>query len=81
MSNASGTMGHLRFLFVLALVGCASIAPAPPLIVIVTRSSFEVDGVVYSSQAELKEALIRLKPKEVRVRPSPDAPYDKEGDD
>jgi biopolymer transport protein ExbD len=47
------------------------------MIVNVSNTGYDVNGVSYSTQAELKQALMKLEPKEVRLSIKRDTSYDK----
>jgi biopolymer transport protein ExbD len=60
----------------LLLASIVSAADDPVPIDVVRTGEFVMNGIVYKTRSELASALRHLKPKALRIRPTPDAPYE-----
>jgi biopolymer transport protein ExbD len=60
----------------LLLASIVSAADDPVPIDVVRTGEFVMNGIVYKTRSELAAALRQLKPKALRIRPSPDTSYE-----
>jgi biopolymer transport protein ExbD len=60
----------------LLLASLVSATDAPVPVDVLRTGEFVMNGIVYETRSELAAALRQLKPKALRIRPAPDAPYE-----
>jgi biopolymer transport protein ExbD len=71
-------MSLTRYLAAITLVLAAHVSAtdAPIPVDVLRTGEFVMNGIVYETRSELAAAIRQLKPKALRVRPDPDAPYE-----
>jgi hypothetical protein len=60
----------------LLLASLVSATDAPVPVDVLRTGEFVMNGIVYETRSEFAAALRQLKPKALRIRPAPDAPYE-----